>query len=59
MKVHKVMPKLVALLDELDLLDKAVLVEKSSLGDQKIWTNIRDAVDKDIHYFSTILVRKQ
>jgi len=59
MKVHKVMPKIIKLLDELDLLDKAVLVERSSLGDEKIWTNIRDAVDRDIHYFSTILVRKQ
>lgn len=59
MKVHKVIPKIVKLLDELELLDKAVLVERSSLGDQKIWTNIRDAVDKDIHYFSTIFVRKQ
>ena len=58
MKVHKVMDKLVKLLDELGLTDNAVLVERSSLGDQKIWTNIRDAVGKDIHYFSTILVRK-
>ncbi len=58
MKVHKVMPKIVKLLDELDLLDQAVLVERCSLGDQKIWTNIRDAVDKEIHYFSTIIVRR-
>lgn len=58
MKVHKVMGKIVELLDDLGLIDNAVLVERSSLGDQKIWTNIRDAVGKDIHYFSTILVRK-
>jgi precorrin-2/cobalt-factor-2 C20-methyltransferase len=59
MKVHKVMDKIVRLLDELGLTDNAVLVERSSLGDQKIWRNIRDAVGKDIHYFSTILVRRQ
>ena len=59
MKVHKVMGKLVKLLDELGLVDNAVLVERTSLGDQKIWKNIRDTVDKDIHYFSTLLVRKQ
>ncbi len=58
MKVHKVMDKLVQLLDELGLVDNAVLVERSTLGDQKIWTNIRDAVGRDIHYFSTLLVRK-
>jgi len=58
MKVHKVMDKLVRLLDELDLVENAVLVERTSLGDQKIWRNVRDAVGKDIHYFSTLLVRK-
>ncbi|MFH0782431.1 MAG: precorrin-2 C(20)-methyltransferase [Pseudomonadota bacterium] len=58
MKVHKVMPRLVALLEELDLADKAVLVERCSLEDQKIWTNIREAVDQEIHYFSTLVVRK-
>lgn len=58
MKVHKVMPRLVGLLEELDLVDKAVLVERCSLEDQKIWKNIREAVDKEIHYFSTMVVRK-
>ena len=58
MKVHKVMTRLVALLDGLNLLDKAVLVERCSLADQKIWTDIRQAVGKEIHYFSTIIVRK-
>lgn len=58
MKVFKVMDRLVKLLDELGLVDKAVLVEKCSLEDQKIWTNIREAVGQDIHYFSTMVVRK-
>ncbi len=58
MKVHKVMDKLVTLLEELELIDNAVLVERSSLGDQKVWTDIRDAVGADIHYFSTMVVRK-
>jgi precorrin-2/cobalt-factor-2 C20-methyltransferase len=58
MKVYKVMDKLVALLDELGLVDKAVLVEKCSLGDQRVWTDIRKAVGQDIHYFSTMVVRK-
>jgi precorrin-2/cobalt-factor-2 C20-methyltransferase len=58
MKVHKVMDRLVKLLGELDLLENAVLVERCSLGDQKIWTDIREAVGREIHYFSTIIVRK-
>ncbi len=58
MKVHKVMARLVGLLEELDLLDNAVLVERCSLGDQKIWTDVRAAVDQEIHYFSTMVVRR-
>ena len=58
MKVFKVMDKLVKLLDELGLVENAVLVEKCSLEDQRVWTDIRQAVGKDIHYFSTMVVRK-
>lgn len=58
MKVHKVMPRLVGLLDELGLTGRAVLVERCSLPDQKIWTDVREAVDREIHYFSTMVVRK-
>ncbi len=58
MKVHNVMERLVGLLEELDLIDNAVLVERCSLDDQKIWTNVREAVGRDIHYFSTMVVRK-
>ena len=59
MKVHKVMAQLVKLLDGLDLLENAVLVERCSLGDEKIWPDIRQAVGKEIHYFSTIIVRQK
>lgn len=58
MKVHKVMKSLIALLDEFNLVDNAVLVERCSLEEQRVWTNIRDVVDLDLHYFSTMVVRK-
>jgi precorrin-2/cobalt-factor-2 C20-methyltransferase len=58
MKVYKVMARLVALLEELGLVDNAVLVERCSLDDQKVWTDVRDAVGQEIHYFSTMVVRK-
>ncbi len=58
MKVYKVMERLVGLLEELGLVDNAVLVERCSLDDQRIWTNVREAVGQDIHYFSTMVVRK-
>ncbi|SDO97375.1 precorrin-2 C(20)-methyltransferase [Desulforhopalus singaporensis] len=59
MKVYKVMDRLVSLLEELDLVENAVLIEKCSLEDQRVWTDIRKAQGKDIHYFSTMVVRKK
>ena len=58
MKVHNVMDKLVALFEELDLLDHAVLVERTSLEDQIIHHDLRKAANKKLHYFSTMIVRK-
>lgn len=58
MKVHKVMPRLVALLTEMGLVQNAVLVERCSLPDEKIWYDIREAAGEKIHYFSTMILRK-
>ncbi len=58
MKVHRVMARLVDLLEEFSLVEKAVLVERCSLPDQRVWTDIRQVVGKKIHYFSTMIVRK-
>lgn len=58
MKVYKVMPRLVGLLEELGLADNAVLVERCSLENERVWTDIRSAVGVDLHYFSTMVVRK-
>jgi precorrin-2/cobalt-factor-2 C20-methyltransferase len=60
MKVHRVMDRLVPLLAELNLLDKAVLVERSSQNGQRIRRDLTTALlpDNAPHYFSTIIVRK-
>jgi precorrin-2/cobalt-factor-2 C20-methyltransferase len=58
MKVYKVMDKLIDLLKELGLADKAVLVERCSMPDQKIWHDIHAAASQELHYFSTMIVRK-
>lgn len=58
MKVHRVMKRLVPLLEELDLLEKSVLVEKTSLEDQIIRRDLKAAADEKLHYFSTMIVRK-
>jgi precorrin-2/cobalt-factor-2 C20-methyltransferase len=58
MKVHKVIEELKALLEDLDLLDSAVLVEKAGMKEEKIFYSLRELTDP-IHYFATIIVRKR
>jgi precorrin-2/cobalt-factor-2 C20-methyltransferase len=59
MKMFRQLPRLITLLEELNLIDKAVLVERCGMADQHIYTDIRAAVGRDLHYFSTLLVRKK
>ncbi|XOF34309.1 MAG: precorrin-2 C(20)-methyltransferase [Candidatus Electrothrix sp. YB6] len=59
MKVFRRLPRIIALLDELGLTGQAVLVERCGMDDQHIYTDIREAADLDLHYFSTLLVRKK
>ena len=59
MKVFRRLPAVITLLDELGLTDKAVLLERCGMDDQRIYTDIRKAADKELHYFSTLLIRKK
>ena len=58
MKVYKSMDRLVPLLKEMDLLDKAVLVERTSMGEQQVHHDLESVVGKKLHYFSTLIVRR-
>jgi len=58
MKVHKSMDRLVPILEELNLLDKAVLVERTSMDNQKVRHDVKAAMGEKLHYFSTMIVRK-
>ena len=57
MKVHRVLPRLSALLDTCDLLDKAVLVEHAGTQKERLFSDI-SSLSTPPHYFSTIIVRK-
>lgn len=59
MKVHRVLPRLVALLEELDLLGQAVLVERVSQAEERIRYDLAAAAQEELHYFSTVIVRKR
>lgn len=56
MKLHRVMPRITALLQELDLGDKAVLIEKTAQNEERIIRGCLNRQDK-LHYFSTMIVR--
>jgi precorrin-2/cobalt-factor-2 C20-methyltransferase len=58
MKVHRVMDNLIGLLRELNLLDKATLVERVGMADERVLADL-SAIDGQVHYFSTIIVRKK
>ncbi len=59
MKVHKALPRLVPLLEELNLLGDAVLVERTSMEDQQVHTDLKAVIDKKLPYFSTLIVRRK
>ena len=58
MKVHRCIDGIAALLEETGLVESAVLVEKCGLPGQNIYHDIRNALNRDIHYFSTMIIRK-
>ncbi len=59
MKVHRRLDALIDLLDELGLTRFAVLTERSGLPGERVYTDIREARGKQLHYFSTMVIRKK
>lgn len=58
MKVHKALDRLVPLLEELNLLEKTVLVERTSMTGERVRHDLKGALGTELHYFSTMIVRK-
>lgn len=59
MKVHRRLDALIDLLEELGLADCAVLTERSGLPGERVYTDIRAARGVQLHYFSTMVIRKK
>jgi len=57
MKVHSVLDDMIDLLEEMNLTDKAVLIELASHVEQKVYRDVKSLRGKRVHYFSTLLVR--
>jgi precorrin-2/cobalt-factor-2 C20-methyltransferase len=58
MKVNKVLDSLLLLLDELELTDHTIVVERASMKDERVIKDIRSLHGQILHYFSTMIVRK-
>lgn len=58
MKVNRAMDRLVPLLEELNLLPHTLLVERTSMTDQRVRRDLKKAMGEELHYFSTMIVRK-
>jgi precorrin-2/cobalt-factor-2 C20-methyltransferase len=59
MKVHKRIDILIDLVEELGLVDCAVLIERSGMPEERVYTDIRQARGRKLHYFSTMVIRKK
>jgi precorrin-2/cobalt-factor-2 C20-methyltransferase len=58
MKVYRVMDHLISLLTDLNILDKAMLVERVGMADERVLADL-STISGQVHYFSTIIVRKK
>jgi precorrin-2/cobalt-factor-2 C20-methyltransferase len=57
MKVHRVLPRICKLLAELNLLDRAVLIERAGMEGERIIGDLSQ-IPENPHYFSTMIVRR-
>ncbi|MGF1486538.1 MAG: precorrin-2 C(20)-methyltransferase [Prochloraceae cyanobacterium] len=57
MKVNSVYPEVWHFLQERDLLDRSWVVERATMGDGKIYSDLRSSRDLKLSYFSLLIVR--
>lgn len=58
MKVNKVFDKILGILEELGLVDSAIVVEMASTDKEKIIKNLRSIKEENLHYFTTMIIKK-
>lgn len=58
MKVYKVFDDLVRALNDMHLLKNAVYVSRAGLDDERVVRNLRDVKEKDLNYFSMVIIKK-
>lgn len=58
MKVNKVFEQVRQKLDEMQLTGKAVYVARAGMEDEKIFHDLKEVTDRDLNYFSMVIVKK-
>ncbi len=58
MKVNKMLDKILGILEELGLVDSAVVVELASTDKERIIKDLRSIKGCDLHYFTTMIIKK-
>jgi precorrin-2/cobalt-factor-2 C20-methyltransferase len=57
-KVNKVWNEIMRLLSDMDLAAHATCISRAGMEDERIFHDIRDVRQEDLHYFSLVIVRK-
>jgi precorrin-2/cobalt-factor-2 C20-methyltransferase len=58
LKVSSVLPRLIELLEEMDLLEKAVMVERCGSPQERLIKDLRTVRDEKLNYLSLVIVKK-
>ncbi len=58
MKVHRVLGKVIEILNDMHLASNAVYVSRAGMEDEKIVRDIKALKEEDMNYFSMVIVRK-
>ncbi len=58
MKVHKVIDRIISILDEMNLLKKAIYVSKIGMEGEAIYSDLTKIKSEDLNYFSIIIIKK-
>ena len=58
MKVNKVFNKIFDILEEMGLIDSAIVVEMASTDKERIIKDLRSIKNESLHYFTTMIIKK-
>ena len=58
LKVAKVLPMIIGLLEEMELLDRAAVATKVTSAEEMVWTDVRELARAELGYLTLMVVKK-